>query len=224
MQRTHLVHSVAGGESLGFAWAPYVYVMTLHKLAAGSGYTYLTGQVAVHDATERRQVGLASYYEEKGEAPGRWLGDGLPGRELTAGQSVTEEQMKLLFGQGRHPRSDESEAAARGWGGLGRAFPTFGATTLRQVTARAFSEHNTTQGLAWNQPIPPEERARIRTRVARGAFERRHGRAPVDESELTKFVASASRPAQVPVAGFDLTFSPVKSVSALWALAPAEVA
>ncbi|OLT19579.1 hypothetical protein BJF81_08710 [Ornithinimicrobium sp. CNJ-824] len=198
--------------------------MTLHKLAAGSGYTYLTQQVAAHDATEQRQVGLAAYYEEKGEAPGRWLGTGLAGLDLTEGDVVTEEQMKLLFGQGRHPRSGEPEAVARGWGGLGRAFPTFDATTLRQVTARAFSEHNTSQGLAWNAPIPVEERSRIRTEVAREVFEQRHGRAPVDEGELTTFVAKASRPAQVPVAGFDLTFSPVKSVSTLWALAPAEVA
>ncbi|WP_130011164.1 MobF family relaxase [Serinicoccus sediminis] len=198
--------------------------MTLHKLAAGSGYTYLTQQVAAHDATERRQVGLASYYEEKGEAPGRWLGTGLAGLDLAVGDVVTEEQMKLLFGQGRHPRSDEPEAAAKGRGALGRAFPTFDATTLRQVTARAFSEHNTSRGLAWNAPIPVGERARIRTQVANEAFEQRHGRAPADEGELTRFVAKASRPAQVPVAGFDLTFSPVKSVSALWALAPAEIA
>ena len=195
--------------------------MTLHKLSAGSGYTYLTSQVAVHDATERRQAGLASYYEEKGESPGRWLGAGLA---LKVGDVVTEEQMKLLFGQGRHPRSDEPEAAARRWGQLGRAFPTFDATTLRQVTARAFSEHNTSQGLAWNAPIPAGERAAIRTRVAREVLEQRPGRAPVDEAELTKFFARASKPAQVPVAGFDLTFSPVKSVSALWALTPAEVA
>ncbi|WP_202879745.1 MobF family relaxase [Ornithinimicrobium pratense] len=198
--------------------------MTLHKLAAGSGYTYLTKQVAAHDATERRQVGLATYYEEKGEAPGRWLGTGLAGLDLAEGDIVTEEQMKLLFGQGHHPRSDEPEAAAKGWGALGRAFPTFNATSLRQVTAQAFSEHNTSRGLAWNAPIPAEVRAQIRTQVARGAFEKRHGRAPIDEAELTTFVAKASRPAQVPVAGFDLTFSPVKSVSALWALAPAEVA
>lgn len=198
--------------------------MTLHKLAAGSGYTYLTRQVAVHDATERRQAGLASYYEEKGEAPGRWLGTGLAGLDLAEGDVVTEEQMKLLFGQGRHPRSGEPDAAARGWGGLGRAFPTFAATSLRQVTARAFSEHNTAQGMAWNHPILPEERARIRTEVAREAFIERHGRAPVDEGELTRFIALASRPAQVPVAGYDLTFSPVKSVAALWALAPPEVA
>jgi conjugative relaxase-like TrwC/TraI family protein len=198
--------------------------MTLHKLTAGSGYTYLTGQVAQHDATERRQAGLASYYEEKGEAPGRWLGTGLAGLDLTEGGVVTEEQMKLLFGQGRHPRSDEPEAAAKGWGGLGRAFPTFDATTLRQVTARAFSERNTARGLAWNAPIPAQERAAIRTRVAREAFGQRHGRAPADEAELTRFVAKASRPVQVPVAGFDLTFSPVKSVSALWALVSPEVA
>ena len=198
--------------------------MTLHKLAAGSGYTYLTKQVAAHDATEKRQAGLASYYEEKGEAPGRWLGTGLTGLDLAEDEVVTEEQMRLLFGQGRHPRSDEPEAAANGWGALGRAFPTFDATTLRQVTARAFSEHNTSRGLAWNAPIPAEERAAIRTQIARDAFEQRHGRAPVDEAELTMFVAKASRPAQVPVAGFDLTFSPVKSVSTLWALAPADVA
>jgi conjugative relaxase-like TrwC/TraI family protein len=74
------------------------------------------------------------------------------------------------------------------------------------------------------RPIPAEGRARIRTQVARDAFEQRHGRTPADEAELTTFVAKASRPAQVPVAGFDLTFSPVKSVSALWALAPAEIA
>ena len=198
--------------------------MTLHKLAAGSGYTYLTKQVAAHDATEKRQAGLASYYEEKGEVPGRWLGTGLAGLDLAEGDVVTEEQMKLLFGQGRHPRSDEPAAAANGWGALGRAFPTFDATTLRQVTARAFSEHNTSRRLSWNAPIPAEERAAIRTKVAREAFEQRHGRAPVDEAELTRFLAKASRPAQVPMAGFDLTFSPVKSVSALWALASPEVA
>ena len=184
--------------------------MTLHKLAAGSGYTYLTKQVAAHDATESRQAGLASYYEEKGEAPGRWLGTGLAGLDLAAGEVVTEEQMRLLFGQGRHPRSAEPEAIARGWGALGRAFSTFDATTLRQVTARAFSEHNTSRGLACNAPIPAEERAAIRTQVARELFEQRHGRAPVDEAELTRFLARASGPAQVPVAGFDLTFSPVK--------------
>jgi len=199
--------------------------MTLHKLAAGSGYTYLTRQVAAHDRAERSQVGLAAYYEEKGESPGRWLGGGgLTGLDLGDGDAVTEEQMRLLFGQGRHPRSQEPDAVARGWGSLGRAFPTFTATSLRQEVAAAFSEHNTSQGRSWNAPIPTEVRAGIRTDVATRAFVRTNGRAPYDDTELTGFVATASKPAQTPVAGYDLTFSPVKSVSALWALAAPDVA
>lgn len=198
--------------------------MSLHKLAAGSGYTYLTRQVAAHDRAERSKVGLAAYYEEKGESPGRWLGNGLAGLDLADGDVVTEEEMKLLFGQGRHPRSEEPDAVGRGWDALGRSFPTFAASTLRQEVAAAFSEHNTSQGRAWNAPIPNEERARIRTEVATRAFARAHGRAPRDDTELTGFVATASKPAQTPVAGYDLTFSPVKSVSALWALASPEVA
>jgi hypothetical protein len=36
--------------------------MSIHKLTAGSGYDYLTRQVAALDATEEGHVGLASYY------------------------------------------------------------------------------------------------------------------------------------------------------------------
>ena len=59
--------------------------MSLHKLSAGEGYTYLTRQVAGHDATERREVGLSEYYAERGESPGRWLGQGLAGLGLVPG-------------------------------------------------------------------------------------------------------------------------------------------
>ena len=41
--------------------------------------------------------------------------------------------------------------------------------------------------------------------------------------ELSGFVAQQSRPDSSAVAGFDLTFSPVKSVSTLWAVAPREL-
>ena len=53
--------------------------MTIHKLTAGSGYDYLTRQVAAQDATERGHSGLASYYSARGEAPGVWVGRGLSG-------------------------------------------------------------------------------------------------------------------------------------------------
>jgi hypothetical protein len=35
--------------------------MSLHKLTNGSGYDYLTQQVAALDATDKRRTGLASY-------------------------------------------------------------------------------------------------------------------------------------------------------------------
>ena len=44
--------------------------MSIHKLTAGSGYDYLTRQVAALDATEKGHLGLASYYTERGESPG----------------------------------------------------------------------------------------------------------------------------------------------------------
>src|SRR5215218_5127269 len=78
--------------------------MSIHKLAAGSGYDYLTRQVAAFDATARGHVGLASYYAERGESPGIWVGSGIVGIDgLQAGDEVTAEQMWALFGVGMHP-------------------------------------------------------------------------------------------------------------------------
>ena len=53
--------------------------MSIHKLTAGSGYDYLTRQVAALDATEKGHTGLASYYTERGESPGVWIGSGIVG-------------------------------------------------------------------------------------------------------------------------------------------------
>ncbi len=54
-------------------------VMSLHKLSAGEGYTYLTRQVAAADRADRTRVSLSDYYSEHGEQPGRWLGPVWPG-------------------------------------------------------------------------------------------------------------------------------------------------
>jgi hypothetical protein len=75
--------------------------MGIHKLTAGSGYDYLTRQVAALDATEKGHVGLASYYSGRGEKPGVWIGSGLDGIDgLAVGDPVIEEQMRALFGRG----------------------------------------------------------------------------------------------------------------------------
>jgi len=81
--------------------------MSIHKLTAGSGYDYLTRQVAALDATEKGHTGLASYYTERGETPGVWIGSGLDGIDgLNVGDPVTAEQMRALFGCGLHPSAE----------------------------------------------------------------------------------------------------------------------
>ena len=87
-----------------------------------------------------------------------------------------------------------------------------------------YQAFNTVHGRPENAPVPAEERTRIRTELATEMFTERHGRPPAHTGELTGFLAQVSRPESASVAGFDLTFSPVKSVSALWAVAPRPVA
>jgi conjugative relaxase-like TrwC/TraI family protein len=196
--------------------------MTLHKLSAGSGYEYLTRQVAALDSTEKGATPLADYYSAKGESPGRWVGSGLGGIDgLEAGDKVTAEQMKHLFGTGSHPLTGESLGAAyKVYDNTG--VDGFNAKVARRV--RAVSTSSTTE--AGSTPgIPPHDvLARVRTEVARERFLAEHGREPTSARELSDALRRYSRPRQTAVAGFDLTFSPVKSVSALWAVAPVEVA
>ncbi|TFV88127.1 toprim domain-containing protein [Blastococcus sp. CT_GayMR20] len=211
--------------------------MSLHKLTAGDGYVYLTRQVAAFDATDRGHAGLGDYYSQRGESPGRWAGAGLAGLGgLQAGQAVSEQQMMALFGEGRHPdaarlerdalAAGRSAEEARAAGALGQPFLTFPASSnsFRARCAEEFAAFNTARGSPRDAPIPTQDRADIRSALAKDMFLEAYGRPARDARELSGFVARASRPATTAVAGYDLTFSPVKSVSALWALAPPEVA
>src|SRR6188508_3294224 len=80
-------------------------VMTLHKLHAGDGYTYLTRQVAAGD--DRRSPGqqLTDYYLASGNPPGRWMGSGAADLGITG--TVREDQMRSLFGRGLHPDAEQ---------------------------------------------------------------------------------------------------------------------
>src|SRR5215211_4743372 len=97
-----------GGVTAAGAESPLGDVtMSLHKLTAGSGYDYLTRQVAALDATEKGHTGLASYYTERGESAGVWIGSGMNGIDgLAAGDVVAAEQMRALFGCGLHPLAE----------------------------------------------------------------------------------------------------------------------
>ncbi|WP_255345664.1 MobF family relaxase [Streptomyces chartreusis] len=59
----------------------------------------------------RRPVGrsLKAAQEMAGLPPGVWLGRGLAALGLTEGSEVSERQMELVFGQGRHPDADRIE-------------------------------------------------------------------------------------------------------------------
>jgi hypothetical protein len=95
---------------------------------------------------------------------------------------------------------------------------------FRVAVAKRIAALYATAGLPRDWPVPRSERARIRTEVATELFATEHGRPPQDARELAATIAKHSRPQTTAVAGYDLTFSPVKSVSALWALAEPMVA
>jgi conjugative relaxase-like TrwC/TraI family protein len=211
--------------------------MSIHKLNAGSGYDYLTRQVAALDATEKGHVGLASYYTQRGETPGAWIGSGLASIDgLSVGDAVTAEQMRALFGAGMHPHATERlkqigtadltdtnvKAATR----LGAPFKVYAGEIrpFRIEVAKRIAARQAAAGQLGDEPISAADRARVRTKVAGEFFRNEHGRDPIDAREIAATIAKQSRPRTQPVAGYDLTFSPVKSVSTLWAVADPHVA
>ena len=211
--------------------------MSLHKLTAGSGYDYLTRQVAALDATEKGHTGLASYYAERGESPGVWIGSGLDGIDgLAAGDPVSAEQMRALFGCGLHPLAELRQQQLEGPDLTLRDFQSVARLGVpfkivdndlipfRVEVAKRISGLNAAIGWPADASIAAADRARVRTQVAREFFVAEHGREPLDARELAGQIAKDSRPRTQTVAGYDLTFSPVKSVSTLWAVADPAVA
>lgn len=193
-------------------------MMTMRKLPAGNAWQYLTKSVAAGDAPGFAAAGSdaeTGYYTARGNPAGRWIGAGLDDLGLTAGDLVTEAQMRALFGQGRHPNAeqliadylaarlrhdtgnddyDRLSAEAAKATRLGRRYPVF--------TIKPFEE------------LLAERLAQLRAET---------GREPtaVEEREARRWAVSRQR---VPVAGFDLTATPPKSVSLLFGLADAPVA
>ena len=201
--------------------------VSLHKLSAGHGYDYLIRQVAAHDASHRGRIDLASYYEGRGETPGRWIGRGLAGiGGLEIGDEVTADQMRLLFAEGRHPMAGTSPGRAGGPAlSLGLPYRRGGREQPFLAALRdRFAAHNTALGLPAQAAVPADTRARMRTELAAEWFQQEHGRTPRDQLELVSALTRWSRPAASVVGGYDLTFSPVKSVSALWAMADSPIA
>jgi len=210
---------------------------SLQKLTAGRGYDYLIRQVAALDAPGYGRAGLASYYAERGESPGIWVGSGMAGIDgLNAGDVVTQEQMQALFGTGHHPLATQLQQRLEGpdlqandyqrVSRLGAPYPVFAGdvSSLRRAVAQRIAAHNQALGMPRDWPVTTDERALIRTQVATELFHAEHGREPLDARELAGTIARHSQQRTTAVAGYDLTFSPVKRVSALWAVADPKVA
>ncbi|AWK77067.1 hypothetical protein CBI38_37410 (plasmid) [Rhodococcus oxybenzonivorans] len=197
--------------------------MTLHRLHAGDGYTYLTRQVASGDREIGRGQNLADYYVAEGTPPGLWIGKGIDDLDLSG--QVSEEQMRALFGEGLHPNADLlfDQAIAAGMAPhaaleaqkLGRAFPRFknDVPFVNELNA-ALDAHRKETGKAPTR----DERDAMRFQIAAKHFHQQHGESAATKGELVRFMAAQESKIRQPVAGYDLVFTPAKSVSVLWGL------
>lgn len=86
----------------------------MRRMSAGAGYKYLLKTVVAGDGDRSLSTPLTRYYAETGTPPGRWMGSGVKDLGLQEGTEVTESQLALLIGHGRHPVTGDK---------LGRAYP-----------------------------------------------------------------------------------------------------
>ncbi|NMR32260.1 relaxase domain-containing protein [Arthrobacter sp. SF27] len=206
--------------------------MSLHVLSAGTGYLYYTQETASGDELRAGDRQLGDYYTMAGLPPGQWLGRGATA--LGVRGNVTEAQMANLFGKGRHPEYEAilhaksasgmaakaAEKAAEKEAKLGRRYYEYAPkdNSLAQDISVRESDFVRLRGRKPNAA----ERHRIRATAGAVMFREGHGRPPASKEELGKFITAALRPQQSAVAGYDLTFTPVKSISVLWALGDAD--
>lgn len=88
-----------------------VFMMDIARITAGQMYRYYLRQVVVGDGRRPPRTPLKKAQEEAGVPAGRWMGRGLVVLGLVAGEEVTEQQLRNLFGEGgRHPHADRIEA------------------------------------------------------------------------------------------------------------------
>ena len=198
--------------------------MTVHILSAGDGYAYYTSETATGDVKREPGRELGDYYTADGNPPGVWVGSGRDG--LGVAGTVSEQQMKALYGEGLHPNAERIMADARAAGKsvaeaaelarLGRPYYSYSPAGT-DLSAGIEAGYARFEGTHRREPNVVERRS-IRTEEGARAFLVAKGREPADAVELGRYITAATRPAPQAVAGFDLVFSPAKSVSTLWAL------
>jgi conjugative relaxase-like TrwC/TraI family protein len=189
-------------------------MMTVHKLSVGDGYTYLTRQTAGGDVPRAPGQSAADYYTQAGNPPGRWTGSGIAALGLEAGQHVREEQMRNLFGEGLHPDAEAIQDAFL----AEHLRPGLTAAQEHRVQAAAERSAKLGQKLPAYKVLDPFEQ-RVGKRLVDIASETSREATPAEIAKVQREEAARQRAG---VAGYDLVFTPVKSVSVLWALHPDE--
>lgn len=196
-------------------------MMSVRVVNAGDGYAYLLDSVAAHDDTTSAGMSLSDYYQATGTPPGRWFGrgiDGLGATTIGAEVMVAEAQMAALYGEGLHPDADHQmlhEGASIKDVQLGRRFPIYtkGVPVLEAVKKAE------AQFLTTHQRRPDtEERNIIGLEVARPYYEAEQGLTTSSPREVLAWLNDEKNNVKQATSGVDLTFSPQKSVSVLWAL------
>lgn len=198
--------------------------MSISKLSTGDGYAYYTAMTASGDQQRAEGQQLGDYYVASGTPEGRWVGRGCS--RLRVNGTVREEQMRALFGEGRHPNADaieadliangsnarEAEKASR----LGRRPYRYDSSTSPLGARIKVDQQNREERLG--RSLSVDEVRQSRMRVAAQEYEERFGHRAPDDKQLGTFLSRELAKGSNSVAGYDLTFSPPKSVSVLWGL------
>lgn len=166
-------------------------VMTMHRLTAGAGYQYLLRHIATGDCARAGASPVTSYYAESGNPPGRWFGRGLD--RLGASRNDPEPM------------------------GM-----TVGTVVVEDAMARLYSRGlDPVTGMALGRPYRPTTAPADRVAAQTRAL-------PTDMTPQARQVAidaitrvELGKDTSPTIAGFDLTFTVMKSVSTLWALGDA---
>jgi conjugative relaxase-like TrwC/TraI family protein len=166
-------------------------VVSMRVMSAGRGYEYLLRSVAAGDGNRDLGTPLTRYYAETGTPPGTWVGSGLTGLGSD--------------GAGRIAEGDEvtEEHLARLLG-----------AGVDPVTGHRL-------GLAYGRYATPKQRGATQTALPAGEGAAPGGGVQPGATPPVGDDAPVQRVSRQPVAGFDFTFSPPKSVSALWAVSDA---
>ncbi|MFI7510873.1 MobF family relaxase [Micromonospora aurantiaca] len=156
-------------------------MLTVTRISPGDGYRYVMEQVAAgrHDLRPLGDTGPTPYYinhTARGESPGWWAGNGAA--VLGVSGWVTEQQMRYLIGQGRHPKTGFR---------LGQKWRIYAPMTdeYRDESVRRALLH-----------LPVDATVEQRDKVWHHIM---------------------NAPERRAVSAYDVTVSPVKSVSLLWA-------